>query len=329
MSINYSKTLFKNSSFELIVNYSWISQSKATEELTMEIYAFDVHWSPIFTHTLNIEGIRLLYSHLNAISILKDTSTWESWEFIELTNTQLINFFSQIEEIDNEIISIVLWKISNEEILHSISTLNLDNLSASHKQQKYKLELKKLNLILILEAWWSLLRLIPKIPFISEYSAWQPEKILQNWIEKNLWVFWIEYERLESFREISESSEWDLLMKSIDWYLDLIELKKSQYELLRFDKSHNCYYWSSHLNTVIWQSMHYLKSLQEYASTLSSEYDVKILRPRIKIIAWRSKEFNSQQFDTLRLMNSHFVDISIITYDEILKYGSKIISHYT
>jgi hypothetical protein len=179
-----------------------------------------------------------------------------------------------------------------------------------------------------LEEIWSLKKLIWKIKFISEYSALQEEKILQNWLEKNLWVFWIEYEKMEWFRKISLTSEWDLIMKSIDWYLDLIELKKSKYDLLRVDPSHNCYYKSSNLSKVIGQSMHYIKWLQEYSEQLSWNKDVKILRPRVKIIAWRSFNFNKQQFDTLRMINSHLVDISVITYDEILKYWEKIISHY-
>lgn len=328
--MKFNQTIYETSEVRLVINYSWINDEVAlATEIKLQFFAFE-KWSfqEIFNETLEIDNIRLLYKHLDSISILKDSSLVESGSFIELSTKSLIDFISSVKKIDDSVISLVLSKISTEDILKSLSVLDLDNLSAWHKQQKYKLELKKLSLILQLEKLWSLLKMISKISFISEYSAWQPEKILQNWLENNLWVFWVEYEKMEWFRKISLSSEWDLIMKSIDWYLDLIELKKSKYNLLRYDNSHKCYYKSSNLSIVIGQSMHYIKSLGEFAETLKKTEDVKILRPRVKIIAWRSNEFNEQQFDTLRMINSHFIDISIITYDEILKYWYKIISHY-
>lgn len=328
--MKFNQTIYETSKVRLVVNYSWITDEIAlATEIKLQFFAFE-KWSyqEIFNETLEIGNIRLLYKHLDGISILKDSSLIESWSFIEITNESLVKFFSETESIDENIVWHVLWKISTEDILKSLSILQLENLSASHKQQSYKNELKKLKFILHLEKKWILVSKIWFFPYIQEYKAGQPEKILQNWLENNLWVFWVEYEKMEWFRKISKSSEWDMIMKSIDWYLDLIELKKSKYDLLRYDTSHNCYYKSSHLSTVIGQSMYYIKSLQEYSEILSKEEDVKILRPRVKIIAWRSNEFNEQQFNTLRMINSHLVDISVITYDEILKYWNKIISHY-
>ncbi len=328
--MKFNKTIYENSGVRLVMNYSWLTEDVAhAEEIKLQFFAFNkLTYVEIFNETLSIDEIRLLYQHLDSITILKDASLVESWSFIEITNQSLIKFFEETKLIDDDVVMSALSKIGTKGILESLSELELDNLSASHKQQKYKIELKKLEHILRLEENGTLLDVIAIDPFIKEYSAKQQEKVLQNWLEKNLWVFWVEYEKMEWFRKVSLSSEWDMIMKSIDWYLDLIELKKSEYDLLRFDASHNCYHKSSHLSKVIWQSMHYIKSLNEYAEELSKEEDVTILRPRVKIIAWRSHKFNPQEFDTLRMINSHLVDISVITYDEILKYWNKIISHY-
>lgn len=329
--MRFEKTIYEDRYIRLVVNYTWISDDIArTEELQLNLFAFDKYnYKEIFNQTLGVSEMRILYSHLNQISILKDDTISESWNFIELSNEALINFFSKTKSIDDSVISAVFEKISADNILKSLSLLDLENLVAWHKQQKYKLELSKLGLILHLEDKWTLLDVISKHPLIKKYSAKQPEKVLQNWLENNLWVFWVEYEKIEWFRKINENSEWDLIMKSIDGYLDLIELKKSKYDLLTFDRSHNCYHWRKELNSVIWQCMHYLRWTQEISKKLQEEQDIKILRPRIKIIAWRSNWFNVQQFDTLRMINSHLIDITIITYDELINFWNKIISHYS
>jgi hypothetical protein len=96
---------------------------------------------------------------------------------------------SKVKILDESLVGLVLEKISHKDILKSLSILDLDNLSAGHKQQKYKIELKKLEWILRLEDNGTLLDVISKLPFIREYSAKQQEKVLQNWLENNLWVF--------------------------------------------------------------------------------------------------------------------------------------------
>ncbi len=328
--MKFEKIIYETNEIRLLVNFDGLSDNiaKATE-IQLKVFAFSkLTFKEIFNETLNIESIRKLYSHLDSISILKDSLLGESWKFIEFTTKSLVDFITSVEKIDDWVVSLVLWKISTKDMLDSLSSLDLDNLSAGHKQQQYKLELKKLQLILYFEDKWNLLDMVLVHPLIKEYWAKQQEKILQNWLENNLWVFWTEYSKMEKFRTISELSEADLVMESIDWYLDLIELKRSKYDLLVYDRSHKCYHWRKNLNSVIWQSMHYIKWLQEFAKTLEKKHRVKVLRPRVKIVAGRSNKFNEQEFDTLRMINSHLVDISIITYDEILKYWEKIISHY-
>lgn len=328
--MKFEKKIYETKNISLVANFDWITDDIAkASSIKLNLFAFDrISYTEIFNETLDINNIRELYAHLDSISILRDSSLTESGAFVETSIKSLVKFITSTEKIDDWIASLVLDKISSETILRSLSTLKLENLSAGHKQEHYKSELKRLRFILFLEKKGSLLSKISSFPFIEKYKAGQAEKVLQNWVEANLWVFWVEYERMESFRKISTLSEGDLVMKSIDWYLDLIELKKSKYELLTFDKSHKCYHWRKELNIVIWQSMHYIKWLQDYSSVLSEKDDVKVLRPRVKIIAWRSNKFNEQQFDTLRMINSHLVDISVITYDELIKYWNKIISHY-
>lgn len=287
----------------------------------------------LYSFSLNIHQTRILYSHLNSLKLITDETLVSTWKIYEISDDNIKDFLLQLETVWKWILKLVIDKLTNDdkikEIFESLSLLEMENLVASHKQQKYKLELKKLKFLLHLEYKWTLVESTKKFKFIHEHRAWQPEKIFQNWLENNLWIFWVEYEKLEWFRKISTSSEWDLVMKSIDWFLDLIELKRAKYDLLTYDKSHKCYHWKKNLNSVIWQSIHYIKWLQSYSKNLEDKYSVKVLRPRVKIIAWRSNNFNKEKYEALKLINSHLVDINIITYDELIKYWEKIISHYS
>lgn len=117
-------------------------------------------------------------------------------------------------------------------------------------------------------------------------------------------------------------------MESMDGFLDLIELKRPRYKIFQFDDNHKSYYASPDLSETIGQCLLYLQKMDEYKSILEKEHKVKILSPRIKIIAGRTSEFNDEQFEALRMLNSNLNHIQIISYDYLLNCGKKIISLY-
>ena len=48
------------------------------------------------------------------------------------------------------------------------------------------------------------------------------------------------------------------------------------------------------VKVVIGQSLFYLQKLAEYKNNLEKEYKIKVIMPRIKIIAGRSNGFNDE-----------------------------------
>src|SRR5205823_12190851 len=136
---------------------------------------------------------------------------------------------------------------------------------------------------------------------LSGYVAGQPEKIFQNWIEKNTWTLGIDYIRKHPARKIGINSESDLIMETTDGFIDLIELKRPKFELFAYDESHKSYYPSKELSKVIGQCMQYLKILDNYKLVLEKEHKFKLLRPRVKIIVGRSDTFIDEQFEALRM----------------------------
>jgi len=161
-----------------------------------------------------------------------------------------------------------------------------------------------------------------------KYAAGQLEKIFQNWIEANLWIFVVEYIKKHDAKKIALFSEGDILMESVDGYLDLIELKRPKHSLLKFDKSHNCHFPHPDLSQVIGQSLFYLQKLGEYKHVIEKEYAVKVIMPRIKIIAGRNHDFNDVQKDCIRMLNSNLNSIQIITYDDLLRFGKLLLKTY-
>lgn len=333
MSIQYDEEIFSNESFILKANFSGINNSIVNDKkLTMSFYAYNKQTGqPIFSEKLDLEQIRNLYKYLNQISIIKDSSKCTSGKFIETTN-EVLSILNGLKSIDPKILKLILDKLNKDKkvktILESLSDIELKNLSAAHKQKSYKTGLENLKQLIDLEE-KGIVKKIKEYENLKLYVAKQPEKIFQNWIEQNLWIFGVEYIKKYNARKIALFSEADLLMESMDGFLDLIELKRSKYDIFQYDTNHKSYYLSADLSKVIGQSLFYLQKMDEYKPVLEKEYKVKILKPRIKIIAGRTNNFNDEQFNTLRMLNSNLNHIQIVSYDYLLSCGKKVISNYS
>jgi hypothetical protein len=334
MSIQYHKKIFSNGKVVLNVNFSGIKDDIANAStLMMSFYAYDkITAKPVFTEILNFQQIKSLYDHLNQISIIKNNSTI-SGKFIETTD-EILDILKGFKDIDPKILKTILNKLNEDKkikiLLESLSEIELKDLSAAYKQKNYQAEIKNLEKLLELEEKGDIVKDIKSYDNLKAYIAGQPEKIFQNWTEKNLWVFGIEYVQKYDARKIAIFSESDLLMESMDSFLDLIELKrpKLKYQIFDYDDSHKSYYPSADLSKVIGQCLFYLQKMDDYKLILEKEYKVKILRPRIKIVLGRSNYFNKDQFEALRMLNSNLNHIQIISYDYLLSCGKKIISLY-
>lgn len=122
------------------------------------------------------------------------------------------------------------------------------------------------------------------------------------------------------------------------WGVDIIEIKHHLLPVLRYDKSHNNYAFSSDLSKAIIQTMNYMDALiQEKVKSktrLYNELDNSVLnknvhRPRgVIIISSKDKlvksnktlsedELNKIERDFTKLRNS-LNNIQILTFDEIL-----------
>ncbi len=337
MSTSYDKIIHSDAKTIVKINFTGIKEGIADKaSLRMTLFAIDKHTgSPRFNAEMPFATIKSLYDHMHSISIVRDSNQTKSGKFIE-TDGDAALLLDQIKQVDGRHIKLLLGKISNDkksqQILAALSETELESVVAAYKHQTYKEELNNLETLLELEDSGKILEEIDGIEKLKKYAAKQPEKIFQNWIVQNLWVFGIDYSRKHEARKIGFFSEADLIMESLDGFLDLIELKrpKLSYSLFGYDSSHKCYYPSKDLATVLGQSLFYIQKLDEYKHNIENEYKVKVLRPRVKIIIGRTKvgEFDDQAFEALRMLNSNLYNIQVLSYDYLLSCGRKIISHY-
>jgi hypothetical protein len=328
MAVSFHTELFNNGSVRLIINFSKIKDSIADENITFHIYAVDRNGIPIFTQALGIKELRVLYAHLNSISVIKE-GVKKSSKFIETTD-EINLIIDQLKESDLETILTLLGKFKSSDkvkgLLSSLNELEIENLHGAYHHKLMSTEIENLQNLINLEITGNITEEIDKHAQLKKYTAKQPEKIFQNWIERNLWIFGIEYVRKHDERKIALFSEGDLLMETVDGFLDLIELKRPKHELLKFDNSHKCHYPHPDLSLVIGQSLFYLQKLSQYKLNLQDEYKVKIIMPRIKIIVGRSDKFVDDQKDCLRMLNTNLNSIQIITYDDLISFGHLLLS---
>lgn len=330
MSVPYHKELFNNGKVRLFVNFSNIKGDVADETMTLHFYATDSNGIPIFTEKLDVDEIRKLYKHLDSISVIRDGAE-KSAKFVETTD-EINLLLNQLKESDLETILNLLEKFESQEkikgLLDSLSELEIENLHGAFHHKLITKEIAILEELIELELAGKITTDIKSKTHLLKYSAGQPEKIFQNWIESNLWVFGVEYIKQHDARKIALFSEGDLLMESVDGYLDLIELKRPKHTLLKFDNSHKCYYPHPDLSQVIGQSLFYLQKLEEYKLNLEREYEVKVIMPRIKVIIGNNASFGDEEKDCFRMLNSNLNSIQLITYNDLVNFGKLILATY-
>lgn len=220
------------------------------------------------------------------------------------------NLFRQVRVENVEFIARILESFKSpeaREFLSKIQESDLRNLFVSVKFVQNKqavLELEKL---------------------ISEKAT---ESNFQKWIEGNTWVFGTEYINRIDQRKIGIHSEADFIFESLDGFTDLIEIKKPSLPLFKYDASRKCYYPAEPLAQVLGQAAHYIKVMEQNAYVLMDNDGINVLKPRVKVIIGRSQNMNQEEKKSLRILNSTLHGIEIITYDDVVLRGKKLLSFF-
>lgn len=151
------------------------------------------------------------------------------------------------------------------------------------------------------------------------------EHIYQSLLEKYPWLFGSEYSRLEDRRRWTRDENVDfMLRRTTDDYLEIIEIKTPMdQELFRHDNDHDSYYQSTPLAKVIGQVIGYIEEIDRNRDNIHASDRVDPLKIRARIIIGRDGDEN--QREALRNLNSHLHRIEVLTFDQLIRIGERVI----
>lgn len=123
---------------------------------------------------------------------------------------------------------------------------------------------------------------------------------------------------------IGETKFPDFCLVTHDNYLDILEIKKPDTNLLKLDPSRGNYYWDAEMSKAISQTENYIEQVANNADRLRSylrdkyQLEIKAVRPRGIILAGNAQQFSDpKQRDDFRLLSQGIKAIAVLTYDEL------------
>lgn len=117
----------------------------------------------------------------------------------------------------------------------------------------------------------------------------------------------------------------DFALVTHDNYLDILEIKKPNTQILNYDASRKNYFWNPEIAKAIIQTENYIESVLHHADAVRNyirdtySIELKVLRPRGIILAGDTRKFTSdKERDDFRLLCLSTKNIVFVTYDELL-----------
>lgn len=158
-------------------------------------------------------------------------------------------------------------------------------------------------------------------------SGENDESVYQAWCEQHSWAFGNAYVVRDDVREISPGDHLDILLPSvISGYRDIVELKRPDMQIIRYDEPHRNWYFSADVSRAVGQCHQYLDVLQEVAAKgLRDHPEIVAYHPRAIIVLGRSVRWSEEQLRALHGLNSRLTGITVMSYDQLLLQGQRLV----
>jgi len=149
----------------------------------------------------------------------------------------------------------------------------------------------------------------------------------QVWCDAHSWVFGNAYIMRDFVKRISLGDHVDVLLKSaIDGLRDIVELKRPDMDVLKYDNDHKSYYFSSQVSKAIGQCNRYLDVLHDQAAKgLMDHPEIVAYHPRAIIIVGRSVDWEEDKLRALHGLNARMHGISVMTFDQLVSMGENLL----
>jgi hypothetical protein len=116
----------------------------------------------------------------------------------------------------------------------------------------------------------------------------------------------------------------DFLLVDQFQFVDIFEIKRPDFEVIKYDKSHDNYYWSQDTVKAISQVEKYIVEIERNSPSLINQLreegiDLKIIRPRGFVLIGKRSDLNNKSVTSFRILNNSLKNVQIIFYDDFLE----------
>lgn len=154
------------------------------------------------------------------------------------------------------------------------------------------------------------------------------ESFWQNWFAQNKWVLGSEYLNILPERDIDTNDIADYLMRSIDGFLDVVEIKRPDLQFGAGPDSHGNYYPTAQLTAAISQCLNYLYRIELQSNSLEFMERIdgtKTVKPQCMLVYGRSNDWGEDKMRAFRILNAAYHQLHIITYDQLLLRAKQLL----
>lgn len=260
---------------------------------------------------------------------LMGKSLWDRTR--DIKNDTVSNFFSIVYPLHfehNEVPLYVPGSLSNMLDGKIIPRMSSEDRDAMNKFLPDFIASESLNTV-------NLLKAKTQIKTLKELAA-DLEKALggsyaeswwQTYVKKNILIIQQGYiAAIEKMNvALGDTKYPDFMLVTHDNYLDILEIKKPNTELLKHDSGRNIYFWDKEMAKAVIQTENYIEYVQHQADAVRNYIrdnfgiELKVVRPRGIILAGDTRKFTTQkERDDFRLLCQSTKNIMFVTYDELL-----------
>lgn len=157
------------------------------------------------------------------------------------------------------------------------------------------------------------------------------ESFWQEWFGKNKWILGSEYLNILPERDIDVDDIADYLVRSIDGFLDVVEIKKPNLQFWTKPDSHGNLCPTASLTAAITQCLNYLYRIELQSNLvdfLERVDKTKTVKPQCMLVYGRSNNWGEDEYKALRILNAAYHQLHIITYDQLLVRAKQLLGVY-
>jgi len=251
---------------------------------------------------------------------------------------------SQLKKIDEnlpKVLKDLSVKVKNKKALMRGTTEMLRDLRREKKSLKSQIEelenLKNASNILFFQQ--ALVELEKRLKSTKGFRETSGKNSWQNWIYRNNWLFGTQYQTPIEKQRIGFSSIPDFLFPTIDGFLDILEIKLPNTDVIIEDASHpGSYRWSAKASEAIGQVVNYLYEIELHQLLIAQNIkrecgeqlgEIFSIKPRAFILIGRKDGWTPTELEGLRKLNYSLHGIEVLTYTDVYERGQQIIHMYT